>query len=161
MIFDGAKQLIALLVGVIAIMPAGARAQVPCAPVADMVAPAPWEGPLSRRVTLRADEITLGEALDRLAAAAGIRFSYSADAVPLERRVCIAYTALPVGSALMQLLRDTGLQPVVAGTEHVVLAPARARAVQNEPAPATSPDVVPLEPVQVRGHPAHAHPGTT
>jgi outer membrane receptor protein involved in Fe transport len=162
MIFDCAyKQLGGLLVGVIALLPAGARAQVPCAPIADMVTSAQWEGPLSRRVTLRADEITLAEALARLAEAAGIRFSYSADAVPLERRVCIAYTALPVGSALTHLLRGMALEPVVAGAEHVVLAPARVRSVPNEPPTATSPDVVPLQPVEVRGHPAHAHPSTT
>src|SRR5688572_3280340 len=85
------------------LVPASVHAQAPCV-LAD-TAVAPWEGPLTRRVTLYAADITIGEALDRLAAAAGIRFSYSADAVPLERRVCASYASLAVGSALTQLLR--------------------------------------------------------
>jgi iron complex outermembrane receptor protein len=140
-----------VVLGTLLFVPTVLEAQSSCVLAPDVITSARWEGPLTRRITLRADDITIGEALDRLAAAARIRFSYSADAVPLERRVCVSYAAVPVGRALTALLHGTGLEPVVAGDEHVVLAPSRARAAPMEPEPEASAAVVPLEPVHVQG----------
>src|SRR5919109_1019872 len=145
--------------GAVALLPASGQAQSPCAVAADIVAAAPWQGPLDRPVTLRANDVTIGDALDRLAAATGIRFSYSADAVPLARHVCVSFETLPVGSALEQLLRGTDLEPVIAGPDHVVLAPVRGRAVANEPAEPV-PAVVPLEVVRVHGRAGDAPDAT-
>jgi iron complex outermembrane receptor protein len=82
-----------------------------------------WEGVLARRISLHDREISLREALDRLAAAARIRLSYTAEELPLSRAVCPTYDSISVGSALFDLLEGTTVHPVVAGSDQVVLAP--------------------------------------
>jgi outer membrane receptor protein involved in Fe transport len=81
------------------------------------------ESPLERRVTLRVRDVALRDALDRIAAMARIRLSYSGDVVPLERRVSIARDSATVGELLQELLRGIGARPVIIGDDHVVLAP--------------------------------------
>ncbi len=116
------------------------QAQSGCGPRAGTPAPAGgWAPPLDRSVSLHAGDVSLRSALDRLSAASRVRFSYSADLLPLDRRVCASGDAVPVGQALAELLRGTGVAPVVAGPDQVVLAPSR------EPAPA---DVGAAEPAQ-------------
>jgi outer membrane receptor protein involved in Fe transport len=103
----------------------GARAQGACgAPVAASSAARAWPAPLDHRVSFRARDVSLREALDRLSAAARVRLSYSSDLLPLGRRVCVTARDEPLGTALARLLAGTGVEAtVVAG--QVVLAPAR------------------------------------
>ena len=132
--------------------PALLRAQERCAlPTNSITTTAPWHGPLQRSVTLRADDISLAEALQRIADAAGVRFSYSPEAVPVDRRVCVAYHAVPVGQALHELLRGIELEPRVVNDEHIVLAPTRARTDQLDRAQPST--VVSLEQLLVRSSP--------
>jgi iron complex outermembrane recepter protein len=72
---------------------------------------------------LHARDISLREALDRLSAETGVRFSYATEAVPLDSRVCASFDSLFLGEALGLLLRGTSVLPVAAGGEHVVLTP--------------------------------------
>jgi outer membrane receptor protein involved in Fe transport len=86
-----------------------------------------WSGALARRVSLHGHDVSLREALDRLAATARIRLSYTAELLPLTRAVCLAYESASVGSVLTDLLVGTTLEPVAAGSDQVVLAPAPQR----------------------------------
>ncbi len=105
----------------------------------------PWPAPLDRRVTLHLRDLTLRDALDRLAAAASLRFSYSDELLPLERPVCASFRAVAVGDALTRLLADVAVTPVPGGTDQVILVPATADAV---PPPI---HVVPLDRIVVTG----------
>jgi outer membrane receptor protein involved in Fe transport len=109
-----------------------------------------WPAPLDRPLAFRARDVSLRDALDRLSATARIRISYSAELLPLERRVCVSTDARTVGDALAELLRDTPVEPVVAGADHVVLALRRPVAAGPEPATELS-YTVPLERVVVTG----------
>jgi iron complex outermembrane receptor protein len=108
-------------------------------------AAARWVPPLNRPITLRAGTVPLKEALDKLAAAAALRVSYSREQLPLARSVCASFAGVPLGDVLKSLLRDVAVEAVVAGADHVVLAP---RAVQAAAAqePVEKP-VYPIEPV--------------
>ncbi len=90
-------------------------------------------GILSRRVSLRGRDISLREALDRLAAAAHIRLSYTAELLPLTRSVCLNYASATIGEILADLLQDVAVQPVVLAGDQVVLAPVRDHAVAEKP----------------------------
>src|SRR5688572_5150804 len=81
----------------------------------------PWPAPLDRRITLRADDIALQQALDRVAEAAGVRLSYSRELLPRERRVCIDRASIAVGDALTALLAGTDLDPLVVSRDQIVL----------------------------------------
>lgn len=83
-----------------------------------------WPSPLDRPVTLHSRDLALRDALDRLAAAAHLRFSYSAELLTLDRRVCVSYDSVAAGSILSDLLDGSAVTPVVAGDDQVVLAPA-------------------------------------
>ncbi len=104
-----------------------AGAQSSCAPVARGMSASPagdeWNGVLARKVSLHGRDVSLREALDRLAAAAHIRLSYTAEQLPLTRPVCLAYESATVGSVLLELLAGTTLRSVLAGSNQVVLAP--------------------------------------
>ncbi|HET7460352.1 MAG TPA: TonB-dependent receptor plug domain-containing protein [Longimicrobium sp.] len=100
---------------------------------ADQPAAHAWQAPLDQAVTLRTGELSLRDALDRLSAAAKVRLSYSAELLPLDRRVCVAITRKPLGDALAALVGGAGAQPVAIGGQ-VVLAPAP----PSSPAPAGS-----------------------
>ena len=83
-----------------------------------------WPAPLDRLVTLHSRDLALRDALDRLAAAARLRLSYSAELVALDRRVCVSYDSVAAGAVLADLLDGSRVSPVVAGDDQVVLAPA-------------------------------------
>ncbi len=68
---------------------------------------------LGRKITLHLEHVRLGDALDTIAAHAGIRLAYSQDLVPIERTVSLVIDTITVGDALTLLLRDTGIQPLV------------------------------------------------
>jgi outer membrane cobalamin receptor len=110
--------------------PSAARADDPPCRAASTESPRAraWPPPLDRALALDARDLSLRDALDRLSAAARIRISYSAQLLPLERRVCVSPAARTVGDVLAELLRATSVEPVVAGADHVVLAPRRAAA---------------------------------
>lgn len=78
---------------------------------------------LDRRVTLHARDIPLRDALDRIAALAGLRLSYSGDNLPLDRRVTITRDTATVGELLSELLRPYAVRAAVVGDDHLVLAP--------------------------------------
>jgi iron complex outermembrane receptor protein len=84
-----------------------------------------WAAPLDRPITIQVAELTVREAVDRLAAVAHLDLSYSADLLPGERSVCLALTRVPVGAVLEHLLEGSTLRPIVVGSTQVVLAPAR------------------------------------
>jgi TonB-dependent receptor-like protein len=84
---------------------------------------AEWSPPLDRSISVRAANLSLRDALDRVATAARIRLSYSAEQVPLDRAVCVSADASPAGRVLADLLTGTNVAAVVVGVDQVVLAP--------------------------------------
>ena len=118
------NRLAALFAGVtLAISPASAMAQQGCAAV---VSSQRWPAPLDRRISLRARDVSLREALDRIAAAARFRVSYSAEFLPLDRHVCVSADSVVAGDALAQMLDGVSVSPVVTSLDQVVIAPVRA-----------------------------------
>jgi iron complex outermembrane recepter protein len=95
-----------------------------------------WPAPLDRLVTLRARDIPLRDALDRLSAAAGVRLSYTSELLPLDRRVCLSAARVPLGDALAALVGGAGAEPVVVAGQ-VVLAP---KSAPTADAPAATPE---------------------
>ena len=92
-----------------------------------------WPAPLDREVTLVGDKVSLRDGLTQLAAAARVRLSYVAELLPLDRQMCLDYQSVAAGEVLSDLLRGTELEPVVAGDDQVVLAPARHTASTDPP----------------------------
>jgi len=92
-----------------------------------------WSPPLDRRVSLHARDISLREALDRLATEGRIRLSYTTEAIPLDSRVCASFDTINLGEALSLLLRGAPVVPVTAGGENVVLAPSQPLQNNGEP----------------------------
>ena len=84
-----------------------------------------WPPPLDRRVSIFVHDTSLREALDRLAASARLRFSYSSEALPLDRVARISADSATVGDVLVELLRGVAVTPVITGPDRIVLAPAR------------------------------------
>ncbi len=81
-----------------------------------------WTSPLDTPVSLRANDITLRDALDRVSALAKVQLAYASDLLPLDRRTCVDAAGAPMGRVLTALLAGTRMEPaVVAG--RVVLAP--------------------------------------
>ena len=113
-------------------------------------APAPaagWAPPLDTPVSLSVRDVSLREALDRLTATSGVQVAYSADFLPLDRRVCLTAQREPLGALLTTLVRGTSVQLlVVAG--RVVLSPGASRA---PPAETMARSVSVLERVVVTG----------
>ncbi len=113
--------------------------------------PGPWTQPLDRIVSFRAADLSLREALDRLAAAHKLRLSYSSESLQLDRTVCVALESVPLGSVFAELLKGTGVEPIPAGGNHVVLAPVAAEGSYAE-SPQPAPPVV-LDRIVVTGNP--------
>ena len=88
-----------------------------------MLASAQWSAPLDRPISAHAPALSLRDALERVAAIAKLRLSYSSGIVPLDRAVCLAADAQPIGRVLAQLLLGLNVTPVAVGTDQVVLAP--------------------------------------
>jgi iron complex outermembrane recepter protein len=115
------------------------------------LAPAPasgWTAPLDTRVSLHVRDVSLRDALDRLTVVSRVQLAYSADFLPVDRRVCLAAEGEPLGALLATLLRGTSVQVlVVAG--RVVLSPGATAAPDAE---AASHTVSVLERVVVTGN---------
>ncbi|MBI4502014.1 MAG: TonB-dependent receptor [Gemmatimonadetes bacterium] len=90
-----------------------------------------WSGPLGRLVSFHSGDLSLREALDRLAAAARVRLSYSSESLDLDRVVCVSLDSAAVGLVLSRLLQGSRVEPVAAGPDHIVLAPMRTAIVQT------------------------------
>ncbi len=105
-----------------AILPGTLEAQQSCV---STVAAQSWPSPLDRRIPLRARDVSLREALDRIAAAGRFRISYSAEFLPLDRHVCVSTDSIVAGDALAEVLAGVSVSPVVAASDHVVIAPTR------------------------------------
>jgi len=82
-----------------------------------------WGTPLDRTVTMHVNELSLRNALDRLATTAKLKLSYSAEFLPLDREVCVSADTAPVGEVLARLLAGTNVSPIPVGGDQVVLAP--------------------------------------
>ena len=121
-----------MALGVVRLASAQSRA---CTTAQPDTARARWAPPLDRPVTLRAGDLSLRDALDRVAAAAKLHLSYSAELLPLDRDVCIAADGAPAGQVLADLLRETRLAAVAAGGDQVALAP------KSAPAPEAAPEM--------------------
>ena len=117
--------------------------------VGDSSAAATWSPPLDRSVTLHAANVSLRDALDRVAIASRVRLSYSAEQVPLDRAVCVAAEGSPIGLVLSELLTGTNVSAVVIGNDQVVLAP-RTRPARTE-TPGMAPSLGVLDRVVVTG----------
>lgn len=79
--------------------------------------------PLGVPITLHARDVSLREALDRIAALARIRISYSGDFVPLDRRVSLARESAAVGEVLQELLVGVAVAASAVADDHIVLVP--------------------------------------
>jgi iron complex outermembrane receptor protein len=122
----GVASIVAAFALVVPGMPAAAQSACTApSSLATRVAQHQWPAPLDRQVTLEGDGVALRDGLARLAAAARVRLSYVAELLPLDRRVCLAYRAVAAGDVLSEMLRGTEVEPIVAGDDQVVLAPAR------------------------------------
>jgi iron complex outermembrane recepter protein len=111
----------------LSLAPDTVRAQAVCASASQdpAVTARRWSPPLDRVISLHERGVSLRVALDRLAAAARVRLAYSAELLPLDRRVCVSYRSVPAGVALTTLLDGTSVEPVAMDSDRVVLAPAR------------------------------------
>ena len=75
----------------------------------------------SATISLHGRDVSLRDALDRLAAAARIRISYSAELLDLSRAVCLEYESAPVSAVLADLIARALVRPVRLGTDQIVL----------------------------------------
>jgi iron complex outermembrane receptor protein len=122
----GAAFALALAAASVSIVPSLAIAQACSVPPGEAASLTAWNSPLDRRVSLHVHDISLRDALDRLAAASNVTLSYTTENVPLDSRVCASFDSLALGDGLTMLLRGTSVSPIAAGGDHVVLAPSRA-----------------------------------
>ena len=93
-----------------------------------------WAPPLDRLVTTHGADMSLRDALDRVAAIAKLHLSYSTELLPLDRVVCLAAVGTPVGRVLTDLLAGLNVAAVTMGSDQVVLTPH----VTSSPKPAES-----------------------
>jgi iron complex outermembrane receptor protein len=118
-------------VGQTTVEPLGARACV--APNATARSPVRrWPAPLDRAVSVPGYDVSLRDALDRVAASGRFRLSYSPELLPLDRRVCSGFDRTSAGDALAALLEHTVVEAVVVSGDQVVLTPSR-RPVESVP----------------------------
>jgi iron complex outermembrane receptor protein len=85
----------------------------------------------ARRVTLNVRDISLRDALDRIAALSGTRISYSGDNLPLDRRVAVHSAGLVVLDVLRDLLRAFAVDATPISPDHIVLTPRAATPVDS------------------------------
>jgi len=147
----GGRLLGAIALFVVArLLPAQTRA---CPPSGDSAATgiAHWGAPLDRPVTLHLNELSLRNALDRLAATAKLKLSYSAEFLPLDREVCVSADTSPVGDVLSRLLAGTNVSPIPVGGDQVVLSPRAPSAPRSADMPDMSTTLNLLDRVVVTG----------
>jgi iron complex outermembrane recepter protein len=133
--------------------PSMAGAQQDCAPAnrASVDADAKSGDALNRRISLHGRDISLRDALDRIAAAGKIRISYSAEALELSRPVCLDYESQSIAKILQDLLAGAAVRPVLIGDDQIVLAPAPAQVAHVAPVQRVLESVGMLDRVVVTG----------
>lgn len=110
-----------------------------------------WPAPLNRVISVRGGVVSLRDALDRVAAAARVRVTYSDALLPLERQVCLELKRVTLGDALTLLVGSVAVTPRVLGADLIVLA-AVASPESAQPLRArTTERAAPLERVVVTG----------
>ncbi len=114
-----------------------------------------FASPLDRAISLTAPDIPLRVALDRVAAVAKVRLTYSAELLPRDRRVCLDLDGVSAGVVLTELLKNSQLRPLAVDGDNVVLAPASVPTM-SEPAPEPRRTVSQLEQIVVTGTPDDA-----
>jgi iron complex outermembrane recepter protein len=119
-----------------------AAAQATLCPVVVRDSGRVWTPPLDRVVTLQDSGASVRTALDLLAARAGVRLSYSSDALPLDREACVLRGPRTLGAALSEVLHGVSVTPVSSGGAQVVLTPTRIGFLNVAPRTATLDRVV-------------------
>lgn len=109
-----------------------------------------WPAPLDARVTVHGGEVPLRDALERIAAASGVRLSWSDAALALDHRVCLDATRASLGALLTGLTAPFAVAPRVVSATLVVLAP-EPRAAPSASSIVAAPRVASLERVVVTG----------
>jgi hypothetical protein len=120
-----------------------AGAQSPCVPASRALSadrPQASSPVLERKISVRANAVTLREALDRVASIARIRFSYSAELLPLTRSACLDYESVSVARILSDLLAGVPVRAVAVGMDQVALTPVE----RAKPAPPRSSEAQPV-----------------
>ena len=79
--------------------------------------------PLQRRITVHVRDVSLRDALDRVAAAGSFRLSYSTENLPLDRRVTVWRDTTIVGEVLQDLLRPFAVMATQLPDDQIVLTP--------------------------------------
>jgi len=77
--------------------------------------------PMQRVVSLNASNVRLESVLDEIDRQAGIELQYTARVVPVNRRITVHLTRVPVATALDSVLVGTGVHVVVTPTGRVML----------------------------------------
>jgi hypothetical protein len=109
-----------------------------------------WEAPLDRIISVSVADVTLRDAIDLVASESKLQLSYSADLLPVGKRVCLSVDRMSAGSVLTELLRDTMLRAIVLDTNNVALTPVRGPVVSDR-TPAVMTAVGQLDRVVVTG----------
>lgn len=109
-----------------------------------------WSPPLDRRISVRASTLSLREALDRIAASARVRLSYSPDVLPLDEAVCLGAHREAVGDVLVALLRGTRTSPLAVSGDLIAIAPTPSNVPASKAEPVTPVNV--LDRVLVTGN---------
>ena len=140
---EWARRTIALVLTLV-LVPAAVGAQDVCAVRAgersSRVNAGTWSPPLDRLLTLSLHDVSLRDALDRWAEGARVRLSYSGDLLPLDRRVCVSWSGVAAGDALVDLVGANTVEPLAAGSDQVVLAPVRRQSMADT-RPLTTSDI--------------------
>jgi len=110
-----------------------------------------WPAPLDRLISVRGGVVPLRDALDRVAAAARVRITYSDALLPLERRVCLDLDRITLGDALTSLVGSVTVTPRVLAADLIVLAPVAPVETTPSVRARTSAPPAPLERVVVTG----------
>ncbi|HVH66612.1 MAG TPA: TonB-dependent receptor [Gemmatimonadales bacterium] len=76
---------------------------------------------LRQPISLDLRDVPLGDALATIARQAGLRLTYSAAVVPLDRRVTLSASQLTVGAVLSAVLYDTGVDVVLTSNGQAAL----------------------------------------
>src|SRR5688500_7789131 len=81
--------------------------------------------PLERRISVKLDEASVGEALRAVAREAGLSFAFSDDVLPAEHRVTANLANVRVRDALREVVRGTGLVYTVTRDGRVTVMPGK------------------------------------
>jgi hypothetical protein len=100
---------------------------------ASAAAVATAQSPLERRISIHAHNVSLRDALDRVAQLGTLHLSYSGESVPVDRVVSIDADSTTVGEALAMLLAGVPVQAVSTGDDYIVLTPREHSAAPSVP----------------------------